>query len=193
MAADESQETAAEEIEPEIIAPDLSKAAAKALHPPPPPRMREKQGRPLDVAGKPRLARDLMTRELLTIAPDDPLHSLEEQMEKLRFRHLPVVDGNKVVGLLTESDLLHASSSYLSETAKQRNELIHKLPAKRIMRHEFVSVRPTEPLSAVAALMWKTRAPCVLVTDDDSNLLGILTQGDFVRLSHHLLSLESSG
>jgi CBS domain-containing protein len=185
-----------EEVEPEIIAPDLSAVKHKTLHPPPPPRLRDATGsggRRLEVSGEPQLARDLMTRELLTIAPDDPLVSLEEQMEKFRFRHVPVVDGNKLVGLITQSDLFHASSSYLSETAKQRNEIIHKLPAKRIMRTEPVTVRPSEPLASVAALMWKTRSDCVLVTDQDSNLLGILTQSDFVRLAHHHLTRAAGG
>jgi CBS domain-containing protein len=60
------------------------------------------------------------------------------------------------------------------------------------MRAEPVTVRPTEPLASVAALMWKTRSDCVLVTDDDSNLLGILTQSDFVRLARHHLMREPS-
>jgi CBS domain-containing protein len=187
----DARDSVVEEIEPEIIAPDLVTAKHKTLHPPPPPRLRDAtaaHGRRLEVVGEPKLVRDLMTRELLTMAPDDPLVSLGEQMEKLRFRHVPVVDGNKLVGLITESDLFHASSSYLSETAKQRNEIIHKLPAKRIMRNQPVTVRPSEPLAAVAALMWKTRSDCVLVTDEDSNLLGIVTQSDFVRLSHHFLA-----
>jgi predicted transcriptional regulator/GNAT superfamily N-acetyltransferase len=181
------------EVEPEVIAvaPDLR--TARSLHPPPPPRLREStaiQGRRLEVLGTPKRAADLMTRQILTIGPDDKLQMLEEQMERFRFRHLPVVEGDKLVGLISHSDLLHASSSYLSDTAKERNAIIHQLPASRIMLRDFVTVRPTEPLAAVAALMWKTRLGCVLVTDDEQNLLGIITEGDFVRLAHHFLVQE---
>jgi CBS domain-containing protein len=147
--------------------------------------------RPLAVSGDPKLARDLMTRELFTIGPDDSLASLEQHMESLHFRHLPVVEDDKPVGLITHSDLLHASSSYLTNLAKEVDELVHKLPAKRIMRTDFPCVRPGETISEVAATLWNSRAECVLVTDDGGKLVGIITEADFVRLAHHLLRSQS--
>src|SRR4030095_15615847 len=99
----------------------------------------------LRLTKNPRLARDLMTKNILTIGPDDVIHHLEEHMGGFRFRHLPVVEGHKVVGLISRSDLLHASSTFLSDSAKARNELIHKQPAKLIMQRELVTVRPTDP------------------------------------------------
>lgn len=162
-------------------------------HPPPPPRLRamiaSPGGRPLRVTGEPRVARDLMTRELLTIGPDDTLESREEQMRAFRFRHLPVVDGDILVGLISHSDLLHTASSRLSTTAPQENQIINHLPAWKIMRqrHQLVTVRPDEELTEVAALLWGTRVGCVPVTEESGVLVGIITEGDFVRLAHHLL------
>jgi acetoin utilization protein AcuB len=168
------------EIEPE--------AFEGAKLPPPPPSARRKGSvSDLKVARNPRLARDLMTRNILTIGPDDILEHLEEHMEDFRFRHLPVVEGHKVVGLITRSDLLHASSTFLSDSAKARNELIHKQPARLIMQRELVAVRPTDTLIDVAFLMWEARVGCVLVTEDDDMLVGIITEGDFVRLAYHFL------
>ncbi|HMR77963.1 MAG TPA: CBS domain-containing protein, partial [Polyangiaceae bacterium] len=86
------------------------------------------------------------------------------------------------------SDLLHASSSYLTSFAKEVDELVHKLPAKRIMRDDFVTVRPDATLVDVAEQMWKERVGCVLVTDEGGVLVGIITEGDFLRLAHHFLS-----
>lgn len=173
--------------------PPTPKAAKPGRHPPPPPRLRAQvaspEGRPIRVPGDPRLARDLMTREILTIGPDDTLESLEEQMKVFRFRHLPVVDGDLLVGLISHSDLLHAASSRLSKSAHEENEIIYRLPAWRIMRqrHQLVTVRPDEQLVEVAALLWGTRVGCVLVTEADGTLVGIITEGDFVRLAHHFL------
>lgn len=168
------------EIEPETF------QAAK-LPPPPPSARRKGSVSDLKVSRNPRLARDLMTRNILTIGPDDILEHLEEHMEDLRFRHLPVVEGHKVVGLITRSDLLHASSTFLSDSAKARNELIHKQPARLIMQRELVTVRPTDTLLDVAFLMWEARVGCVLVTEDDDTLVGIITEGDFLRLAYHFL------
>ncbi len=186
----------AEEAEPESLTSSETPHPTPAHHPPPPPRLREgaaaHAGRPLEVPGEPRLARDLMTRQLFTIGPDDLLEHLEEHMEAFRFRHLPVVDGNKLVGLISHSDLLHASSSFLSEKARERDHVIHKVPASRIMQKELLTVRPADSLADVAVLMWEARVGCVLVTDGDDTLVGIITEGDFVRLGHHFLTREKS-
>jgi CBS domain-containing protein len=180
------------EVVPElVVSEDLMRPAA-SRHPPPPPRLRARaaahEGRPIEIDGEPALASDLMTRELFTIGPDDALESLEAHMESFQFRHLPVVDGNKLVGLISHSDLLETSSSALSKSAPEENAVLHRLPASRVMRRELVTVRPTEPLTNVAALVWQSRVGCVPVTEDDGTLLGIITEGDFVRLAYHFLT-----
>jgi CBS domain-containing protein len=131
-----------------------------------------------------------MTRQLLTIGPDDPIVMLEQQMEAFRFRHLPVVEGDVLVGLISHSDLLHASSSRLSKSAPEENAILHQLPAWRIMREDLVTVRPDEPLERVAALLWETRVGCLPVTEEDGTLVGIITEGDFIRLTHHFLTTD---
>jgi CBS domain-containing protein len=183
------------EIEPEVFEgakPSESQASGK-LPPPPPSTRRRGSVSDLRIAKNPRLARDLMTKNILTIGPDDIIDQLEEHMEGLRFRHLPVVEGHKVVGLISRSDLLHASSTFLSDSAKARNELIHKQPAKLIMQRELVTVRPTDTLLDVAFVMWETRVGCVLVTEDDDTLVGIITEGDFLRLAYHFLRVKERG
>jgi CBS domain-containing membrane protein len=191
-----------EEVTPEDDAestdPGLGSAApppearVPSKHPPPPPTLRaraalHKSPRPLYVDGEPRFARDLMTRGILTIGQDDPILMLEEYMEAFRFRHLPVVDGDVLVGIIAYSDVLSALSSRLSKSAPEENVILHQLPAWRIMRSDFVAVRPTEPLERVAELLWETRGGCVPVTEEDGTLVGIITEGDFVRLTHHFL------
>jgi CBS domain-containing protein len=182
----------AEEIEPEEVAPPPAPRAKLASHhPPPPPSLRagaaSHADRPLEVPGDPKLAKELMTRKLFTIGPEDPIGGLEAHMTSFHFRHLPVVEGDKLLGVISLSDLLHASSSYLSERAKERDAIIHKTPASRIMRRDVITVAPDQPLAEVARIMWRTRARCVPVVDDDDKLVGIITEGDFVRLAHHFL------
>ena len=156
--------------------------------PPPPPSIRASGGRwHFDVTGTPKLAQDLMTRKIFTIGPDDKLLHLEEHMEKFRFGHLPVVQDEKLVGLITHADLLHASASFLTQKAKEIDEIVHNFPASRIMQRELITVRPTDTLIDVAKLMWEGKVGCVLVTDEKERLVGIITEGDFIRLAHHFL------
>jgi CBS domain-containing membrane protein len=182
------------EVVPELLLDESGTARRSGSpHPPPPPRLRARAAahevRPMLVDGdEPDNASDLMTRELLTIGPDDVLESLEGQMTAFQFRHLPVVEGKKLVGLISHSDLLRLSSSMLSTSAPEENALLHRLPASRIMQRELVTVRPSEPLANIAALMWQSRVGCVPVTEDDGTLVGIITEGDFVRLAYHFLT-----
>ena len=142
--------------------------------PPPPPSIRVKAGvsarARLEVTGTPKLAQDLMTKKLFTIGPGDVIAHVEEHMQAFRFRHLPVVDDRKLVGLISHEDLLRASPSLFSAKAKQQDELIHQLPAKHIMQKELHTVRPTATLEEVAVLMWEAKLGCVLVTEEDKTL-----------------------
>lgn len=180
---------------PSPIESERPRAASR--RPPPPPSLRAERAEwnraRLEVIGDPKLVQDLMTRKIFTIGPDDILAHLEQQMRELRFRHLPVVEDDKLVGLITRGDLLRASSSFLSDKAKERDELIHRLPAKHIMQRDLITVRPTHPLSEVTVIMWEAKIGCVPVTDNDKTLLGIITEADFVRLAHHVLCQPSLG
>jgi acetoin utilization protein AcuB len=51
---------------------------------------------------------DLMTHDVLTLGPDDPLGRAAETMRRERIGGLPIVEGGKIVGILTRSDLLGA-------------------------------------------------------------------------------------
>ncbi len=52
-----------------------------------------------------RTVRDLMTREVVTCGPDESMSEAESLMNKHRFRHLPVVDGGKLIGMLSIRDV----------------------------------------------------------------------------------------
>ena len=57
--------------------------------------------------------RDIMTTELVTLREEDNLLSIREGMEALHVRHLPVVDGEKLVGLITHRDILRLTYAEL--------------------------------------------------------------------------------
>ena len=184
---DDSSEEEVAEVEPE-----------PTHHPPPPPSMRRSSGT-LDVQSQsagprfelsstPKLVRDLMARKLITIEPDSTLEHLEEHLDNFRIGHLPVVEGDKLVGLITRNDLLHASSSFLSDHANERDIIIHKVQARRIMQKELITVSPDDTLAEVARIMWEAKIGCVLVTEGESQLVGLVTEADFLRVAHHFLT-----
>jgi CBS domain-containing membrane protein len=130
---------------------------------------------------------DIMTKRLLTIGEDDAIVDVRKHMETYRFRHLPVVRDTKLVGLITHRDMLHVASTPFSKQREVRDLMISYLPAKKVMRTEVATVTADTPLVQAGDLMWDMKVGCLCVTDEDDNLVGIVTEADFLRLAVRLV------
>jgi CBS domain-containing membrane protein len=130
---------------------------------------------------------DLMTREVVTLAEDDTLADARTCMERGRIRHLPVVRGEKLVGLVTHRDLLSASFSVFAEvSAQEERRLFRQIPVRELM-HDAYAVPPTLRVPEAARIMLEKQYGCLPVVDGDGNLLGIVTEADFLRLAVRML------
>jgi len=128
-----------------------------------------------------------MTREVVTLAEDDTLADARTCMERGRIRHLPVVRGEKLVGLVTHRDLLSASFSVFAEvSAKEERRLFRQIPVRELM-HDAYAVPPTLRVPEAARVMLDKQYGCLPVVDGDGNLLGIVTDADFLRLAVRML------
>jgi CBS domain-containing protein len=137
---------------------------------------------------KPNLVRDIMTREVITLYPEDNLDKVEAGMKRFRFRHLPVVDDGKLVGLVTHRDLLRVAASVLEPGGAQKTKTINDtLFVQDMMQRDVVSAREDMPLLDAGRLMWDQKLGCLPVTKDDGSLVGIVTEADFLKLALELL------
>lgn len=132
-----------------------------------------------------------MTSKIVTVSEQDLLESLEEQMRRLRLRHLPVVDRqSKLVGLVTHRDLLSAFASWLTANEAAENAMIKQLPVRRIMQHEVLTVQPEDSLIEAGKLLWESKIGCLPVIDGEGTLVGIITEADFIRVAVQMLGGE---
>jgi CBS domain-containing protein len=120
----------------------------------------------------PRRVRHVMTKKVTTVAPDDELALALQMMLWSSIRHLPVVDEGKLVGLVSDHDLLvHRRDGHVDGHLRTRvGEVMHR-PVK--------TVHPDEDLRAAAALMAAARVRCLPVVIGDA-LVGILTSSDIL-------------
>jgi CBS domain-containing membrane protein len=133
---------------------------------------------------KPETVADIMTRKIVAASAQDAIENIEDGMRQYHFRHLPVVDGEqKLVGLVTHRDLLHASSTFLSAKQAERNEVIQQVKVGKIMQTELLTVRASDSVREAAQMMLETKVGCLLVTEEDNTLIGIVTESDFIKLS----------
>lgn len=141
------------------------------------------------------LARDIMTRPVVTVRPDDHIRDAYKLMLERHIGALPVVDENqRVVGILSDGDIVRAIRSqvhvydflfelYVDEDQQnpsQRWEEFQSLPIREVMVRPVVTVTPDTPLSRVTETLIRRRVKRVPVIED-GHLLGIVCRGDILR------------
>ncbi len=131
----------------------------------------------------PKLVRDLMTKDVVTLKRNEQLSIADQVMTLGRIRHLPVLDEDgELVGVVSRRDLLHgALASVLGYGSRGRHKLMNTILVKEVMTNNPTVVAPDTPLREAALIMSKNKFGCLPVTHADE-LVGILTEGDFVAL-----------
>jgi CBS domain-containing protein len=130
-----------------------------------------------------KVVADVMTRSVVTLFEEDDLEHIDEAMERFRFRHVPVVDDGKLVGLLTERDLVSLSSSRLDPTGPPRDAAARKnLFVRDVMTTEVRTVLPDTSILDAARLMRDAKVSCLPVVQADNRLVGIITTTDMLDL-----------
>ena len=118
---------------------------------------------------------DLMSHEVVALGPRHHLKRVAEEMRLSRIRHLPIVDkDNRLIGLITQRDLLAAGDD-LSR------------PAAEVMERDVKSVQASTPAYEAAYLILRYEIGCVPVTAPNGELIGIVTDTDFVRVAYSSL------
>jgi CBS domain-containing protein len=137
-----------------------------------------------------KIVAEIMTREVVTLNEEDNLEMVASGLERFRFHHLPVVDGPKLVGILSQRDLLRATVAGGDRSAFARareKRYLEETFVRDVMRTKLVTAHPEEQVSMAAKRMLEMRYGALPVVDGDGNLLGIITENDVVRLAASVL------
>jgi len=122
--------------------------------------------------------KDIMTKEVATLGIEDELSLANDIMRLGRIRHLPVVSGEALVGIVSERDLFRSSlAQALGYGNKDTREVMKTLHIKDIMVKQVITVSPDMELREAVALMAERKIGCLPVVQDDK-LLGLVTETD---------------
>jgi CBS domain-containing protein len=135
----------------------------------------------LEWLAMPDRVRDIMETKLVTISANERLSMVEDIMTLGRVRHMPVVLGGQLVGVVSERDLLRASLSVLSEHRDaERRAFLHVVEISRVMSAPPIVIGPDASIEQAALLMADKKIGCLPVVAGDQ-LIGMVTETDVLR------------
>ena len=144
------------------------------------------------------VAKDIMTRELVTVKPDASIREIAETLVNHKFSGLPVVDEKgHIIGIVSEGDLMqHELAPEAPEVFTQLGAVIYgkglkeyresfrkvaAMTAREIMTQDVITMQQDEDVSRVGQIMLKHHIKRVPILDGE-RLVGIISRQDIVKM-----------
>ena len=115
---------------------------------------------------------EVMTRDVQTVSPDQPVHEAASFMLTADAGSIPVTDGDRLIGMITDRDIAvrGIAKGYGPDT-----------PVRELMTDDLVIVRIDDNVEDVASKMSEAQVRRLPVIDQDDKLCGIVSLGDLAR------------
>ncbi len=126
---------------------------------------------------------EIMAKRIVTIDMDDTLDVIRKIFDKVRFHHMVVIDErNKVVGVISDRDVLKALSPYLDTISEQeRDQVTLNKKTHQVMSRQPITASPEDSIEQAAVLLLENRISCLPVISEDQSLVGIVTWKDILK------------
>ena len=112
-----------------------------------------------------------MITDVITVGPEDNLEHAKQLLEEHEVEHLPVVDDNKLIGILSYYDLWELNKDFKEYS---------KVKVKEIMTRKVVHLEPDDKIGTATEVLLHNLFQAIPVTDADKNLVGIVTNLDIL-------------
>jgi len=125
---------------------------------------------------------EIMRTVLVTATMDHTIEHARKIMKMKHIRHLLVVDGSKLVGIVTDRDVRSHVSPRVGtpiESTSDKATLESKL--HQVMTRDLITVSPDTPVSEAARLILEHKIGCLPVIDRNGFTIGIITDADLLR------------
>lgn len=135
-----------------------------------------------------------MTPNPYTVSYNAPVTELMELMHEKNLKRVPVVDGDKVVGIATNHDLAKVTPNQATTLSVwEINYLLAKMPVSKAMNKNVITVSPDDFVEQAAVLMRKNRISTLAVVEEGNKLVGIVTESDIFDAFIDLLGVMNKG
>jgi acetoin utilization protein AcuB len=141
------------------------------------------------------LVKERMSSPAVTVTPDTSFQDALKLMRDHKFRRVPVVDQDgKLIGIVSERDLLHASPSpATSLSVWEVNYLLWKLKVADIMTHHVITISQEAPIEDAANLMVTRKIGGLPVVNGAGKVVGVVTETDIFKAFAEMLGSGEKG
>lgn len=114
----------------------------------------------------------IMTREVITVKPEDKLTVVKDILFSKRIHHIPVVSGKKLVGIITSYDLIKLGKGH---------EEYDNILVKEVMTPRIGTLGPNDKIGAAAEVFLENLIHGLPIVNEANELLGIITTHDVLK------------
>lgn len=127
-------------------------------------------------------ARDIMATNVICVDMDERLPNVRQLMENHGFHHLPVTEKNKLVGIISDRDLLRFISPFINSVSEQPRDLdTLNHAAHQVMTRQPITVKAETPIEEIVAWFKRVDISCLPVIDGEEQVIGIISWRDLVN------------
>lgn len=132
--------------------------------------------------------RDFMTSPVTTVGHDARLLDAALTLRRTGFRHLAIVDGERLVGIITDRDISRFAPSLLTNISQEEyNAIFENTPLARVMTRDPLTVSPAMAMKEAVLLLYSRKLGCLPVVEN-GKLVGIITTSDMLAFLYRMLT-----
>ncbi|MBI2998067.1 MAG: CBS domain-containing protein [Deltaproteobacteria bacterium] len=125
--------------------------------------------------------RDIMMKGPVTLEANDVLDLADDVMNLGRIRHIPIVEGERVVGVVSQRDLFYSALvKALGFKQREQKDLMRTLRVREVMSKPVITIPPDATAKEAARLMAEKKIGCLPVVEGEE-LVGLVTETDILR------------
>lgn len=129
-----------------------------------------------------KLVKDIMHRSVAVIAMDENIQDIQQKFSRSHFHHLPVIHEGRLVGIVSDRDVIRELSPFLYSSAELARDVnVLRKHAHQIMTRDVKVISERATLQQAAATLLRLDLSCMPVVSADSKLVGVLSFRDILK------------
>lgn len=135
-----------------------------------------------------------MTRHPITMSSSATIGEVDRMMKKYKFHRMIIVDGGKLVGYLSDRDIMRVTPSPATSLSKfEIRTLLDKLSVKDIMQQKVITVSEDATIEEAALIMYQNKVGGLPVVSEVGKVVGIITATDILKTFIEVMGLPGGG